>query len=66
MGLCDGHDPPDVHGSGLPAGGLTLGGREREKERWVESEMGEVVLSAVFRWAANTLLFLSLAVLLLL
>ncbi|CAB1434923.1 unnamed protein product [Pleuronectes platessa] len=25
MGLCDGRDPPDVHCSGLPAGGLTLG-----------------------------------------
>lgn len=25
MGLCDDRDPPDVHGSGFPAGGLTPG-----------------------------------------
>ncbi|KAJ4934702.1 hypothetical protein JOQ06_007486, partial [Pogonophryne albipinna] len=39
MGLCDGRDPPDVHGSGFPAGGLTLGGRVR-REVGGESEVG--------------------------
>lgn len=34
MGLCDGRDPPDVPGSGLPAGGL------RERERAGEAVKG--------------------------
>lgn len=55
MGLCDGRDPPDVHSSGLPAGGLTLGGRERERETggspwWAYKRQSHVPSS--FRWTA--------------
>lgn len=63
MGLCDGRDPPDVHSSGLPAGGLTL--REGETEREVGGVRdglmeGKVMLSAVLSNSKHAFLSLSL------